>query len=185
MPEITTARLILRPVQLSDAPFIQANFADDDILRVMRPPVPYPVYPADGAVDFIKNVVLPQHARGTHHAFIIRHKQDDVPMGSVGVKQNEHSGWELGFWLAKAFRGEKYMPEAVKGIMRWLFQNTDATQLSVFNAVSNNASSLVQQRAGCTLLGLQPAIPPYHCGDTEEQSWEMTRERFFTLHGTE
>ncbi len=183
MSNITTPRLTLTPVTLADAPFIQANFADDSILRWMRHPVPYPVYPEDGAITFLEKVVFPQREAGTHFPFIIRRAEDATPMGSVGVKLDTDHTWEMGFWLAGQFRGKGYMPEAVIATMRWLFKNTTAEVLEISNAVSNDASAAVQQKTRCDFHGVFPANPPYHCGDTENDVWSMSRQSFIARHG--
>ena len=185
MTEITTPRLILRPVTLQDAPFIQENFAQDDILRYLRPPVPYPVYPPGAAVVFLQNVVLPQAAKGLNHTFLIQRKTDLAPMGCVGLTRDteDSTEWSRGFWLAAAYRGDHVMEEASLAATRWLFTHTSATELEVCNAVTNKASARIKEKHGFLNDGFRTATPPYHNGDTIEQIWLMSRECFFRLHG--
>ena len=52
-PILTTERLMLRPLALSDAPAIQRHFNNWNIIRNLAAVVPWP-YPADGAERFTK-----------------------------------------------------------------------------------------------------------------------------------
>ena len=52
-PTLQTARLVLRPLALSDAPDIQRHFNNWNIIRHLARVVPWP-YPDDGAESFVK-----------------------------------------------------------------------------------------------------------------------------------
>jgi len=61
-PILTTERLTLRPLALSDAPAIQRHFDNWNIIRNLATVVPWP-YPADGAESFVR-LQLDQIAAG-------------------------------------------------------------------------------------------------------------------------
>ena len=62
-PEGRTERLILRPLELADADGIQEQFPHWKVVRYLLNRVPWP-YPPDGALQFCREVALPQMERG-------------------------------------------------------------------------------------------------------------------------
>jgi hypothetical protein len=64
IPELTTPRLILRPLVLADSDAVQRLFPRIEVVRFLASRVPWP-YPADGAFTFLRDVVLPGMERGT------------------------------------------------------------------------------------------------------------------------
>lgn len=73
IPTITTSRLILRPLELSDASAVQDLFPRWEIVRFLAPDVPWP-YPADGALTFIRDIALPAIQQGKEWHWSIRLK---------------------------------------------------------------------------------------------------------------
>jgi len=63
IPVLETRRLILRPLDLADAPAVQRLFPQWEVVRHLNARVPWP-YPPDGAVAHLRDVLLPTMARG-------------------------------------------------------------------------------------------------------------------------
>ena len=68
-----TARLILGPVELADAPQVQVLIPQWEIVKYLLNVVPWP-YPSDGAEAFFRSVVLPGVARGEYWYWSLRLK---------------------------------------------------------------------------------------------------------------
>ena len=62
LPTLQTSRLVLQPLQLSDAPAIQRRFAHWQVVRYLNAVVPWP-YPDDVALSYVRDVSLPAMAR--------------------------------------------------------------------------------------------------------------------------
>ena len=62
-PSLETARLLLRPIELADAPQIQTVFPQWEIVKFLANKVPWP-YPPDGALTFLRHIALPAVERG-------------------------------------------------------------------------------------------------------------------------
>ena len=71
IPEGRTKRLLLRPLEIGDAAQIQELFPHWEIVRYMEKRVPWP-YPADGALQFIRDIALPAVQRGDQWVFALR-----------------------------------------------------------------------------------------------------------------
>ncbi|KAJ6201622.1 acyl-CoA N-acyltransferase [Bipolaris maydis] len=62
-------------------------------------------------------------------AFVVCERSaPDVVIGGLGIKPgsdvNAHTG-EVGYWIAQAHWGKGYMPEALQGFTKWVFENWD------------------------------------------------------------
>ena len=59
IPVLETERLILRPLELADAPAVQKTFPQWEIVKhLSSASIPWP-YPPDGAMTFIRDIALP------------------------------------------------------------------------------------------------------------------------------
>jgi GNAT acetyltransferase-like protein len=61
IPTLQTRRLLLRPLELDDAPQVQALFPHWEIVRFLQKIVPWP-YPPDGAYTWCREFALPAMA---------------------------------------------------------------------------------------------------------------------------
>ncbi|MGB9233918.1 MAG: GNAT family N-acetyltransferase [Terriglobales bacterium] len=109
-PTLETARLWLRPLQLSDADQIQILFPNWDIVRHLAARVPWP-YPPDGAQTYCRDIALPVVERGAEWHWTLWLKQDPAPMiGTITlIRGEEHN---RGFWLGLPWQGRGLMSEA-------------------------------------------------------------------------
>jgi [ribosomal protein S5]-alanine N-acetyltransferase len=110
IPTITTSRLILRPLDLTDVDAVQALFPRWEIVRFLATHVPWP-YPTDGALTFIRDVVLPAMRQGTEWHWSIRPKP--TPEQLIGViSLRDKPDDNRGFWLDSNWHGQGLMTEA-------------------------------------------------------------------------
>ena len=81
-PTLETARLFLRPLELTDAEQIQRLFPQWEIVKYLANKVPWP-YPPDGAHTFMRDIALPAIERGDEWIWTIRLKER--PGSMIGV----------------------------------------------------------------------------------------------------
>ena len=79
--ELETDRLLLRPLQLSDAEQTQPLFAQWEIVKFLNAAVPWP-FPADGAFTYYRDVSLPAIERGDEWYWTLRLKE--APEQKIG-----------------------------------------------------------------------------------------------------
>ena len=80
--ELHTPRLLLRPLQLSDAEQTQLLLPHWEIVKHLNAIVPWP-YPADGAFTFYRDRALPAIERGDEWHWTLRLKES--PEKHIGV----------------------------------------------------------------------------------------------------
>jgi RimJ/RimL family protein N-acetyltransferase len=96
-PELETARLLLRPLALSDAEQAQLLFPQWEIVRYLNSRVPWP-YPPDGALTFYREVALPAVERGEAWHWTLRLKSNPGQMiGNISLMRGglETEIWEI------------------------------------------------------------------------------------------
>jgi RimJ/RimL family protein N-acetyltransferase len=173
IPTFETDRLILRGVQISDAPSYQKNFAHHDVIKFLSANVPWP-YPENGAEFYIKNMVLPQQGK-TRWNWGIFLKSD--PHELVGAVELFHPGIpeNRGFWLSQKLWGKGIMTEAVKPVIDFAFNILNLKSLIFANAIENTGSHRVKEKTGARPIDIRPA--KYADPNlTHAQYWELTKD---------
>jgi ribosomal-protein-alanine N-acetyltransferase len=168
----TTARLELRPLTLDDAPAIQRHFPHWPIVRYLLNNVPWP-YPSDGALQFCREVALPQMERGEawHWTLHLR----TVPADVVGVL-NLVRGPEdnRGFWIGSPWQGHGLITEACVWANDFWFCTLGFPVLRVAKAAANIASRRVSIKQGMRLVGVTEK--DFVSGRLPAEIWELTAE---------
>jgi [ribosomal protein S5]-alanine N-acetyltransferase len=102
-PEHQTARLLLRPVQLSDAAEVQQLFPQWEVVKYLNARVPWP-FPADGVQKYYRDLALPAIERGEEWHWTLRRKvdPDEKIIGAVSLHLN--SEINRGFWITPEWR---------------------------------------------------------------------------------
>jgi RimJ/RimL family protein N-acetyltransferase len=172
--QLQTTRLSLTPVSLDDAPFIQAEFPHWDIVEFMNNRVPWP-YPEDGAVTFLRDVLLPQIARGEGHAWIMRLRDAAAtPIGMINLRIGTDEN--RGFWVARARQRRGYITEAADAVTDYYFNVLDQPELRVAKAVDNAASRAISVRQGMRLISTEAR--DYVSGRHKTEIWTITRNEW-------
>ncbi len=92
-----TERLILKPLELADAPQIQAHFPQWEIVRYFLNHDPWP-YPPDGAQRYVGDIALPQMERGDTWHWSLRLRIAPEPLiGTISLMKSENRN--RSFWM--------------------------------------------------------------------------------------
>lgn len=135
---LTTARLTLRPVTLSDEAQIVPAIGDIAVSCWLAT-VPHPYSSADFRY-FVTEIAVPGET------FVIEDASGVA--GVVGIR-----GGELGYWLAPRAQGAGYATEAARAALQWYFSQTTESMLSGY-FIGNTRSARVLEKLGFTQIGL-------------------------------
>jgi [ribosomal protein S5]-alanine N-acetyltransferase len=176
--ELGTARLHLRGVTMADAPAIQRNFADYEVIRNLADKVPWP-YPPDGARQFMQTV-LPVQGRGRWVWAMFLKSAPSEAVGIVDLRRGDAEN--RGFWLAHRLWGQGLMTEATDAVTDHAFNVLGFEVLVLTNAVGNARSRRIKEKAGATLLRVEPArfVDP---ALTMHEVWELRRTAWAARRG--
>ena len=117
-PQLTTDRLILRPLQLSDATKIQQLAGNIDIANsTISVPHPY----SDG----IAGKWIGKHLAGwlsqSSAIFAITLKTNHQLVGCAGLENIQNGSGQLGYWIGVPYWGNGYCTEAVERLKEFGF----------------------------------------------------------------
>jgi RimJ/RimL family protein N-acetyltransferase len=171
LPTLHTRRLTLTPLELEDAPAIQALFPHWEVVRYLDSRVPWP-YPEDGALTYVRDIALPAMAAGVEWHWMIRMQtHPELSIGSISLY--DQPGNNRGFWLAPQHQGRGYMREACETINRYWFETLLRPVMQVPKAAANHASRKISRREGMRIIETREA--QFVSGPMQVEIWEMTR----------
>jgi len=169
-PTLETPRLLLRPIELADAPQIQALFPQWEIVKYLADKVPWP-YPADGALTFLRDIALPAIERGDEWIWTIRRKEEPgTIIGSINLRKNEDEN--RGFWLVPEWQRCGLMTEACDAVTDYWFEALKFPVLRAPKAIANEGSRRISQRQGMRVVA--SGERDYVSGRLPSEIWEIT-----------
>jgi ribosomal-protein-alanine N-acetyltransferase len=173
-PTLETARLILRPLELSDAEQAQILFPHWEVVRYLRKIVPWP-YPSDGAYTYYRDVVLPGVARGDEWAWTLRLKSNpDQLIGAISLFRSDTDN--RGFWLGLPWHRQGLMTEARNAVTDFWFEVLKFPVLRVPKAIANASSRRISEKQGMRVVGREDR--DYVSGRLPSEIWEITAEEW-------
>jgi RimJ/RimL family protein N-acetyltransferase len=152
-PLLETARLILRPFALADAPDVQRLAGAPEVAdTTLNLPHPYEVRDAE---QWIASQPA-RFASGSNVAYAITRRTDGVLAGAISLMEisARHRRAELGYWLGVPFWNQGYMTEAA-ALIGYGFSALGLHKITAAHFTRNPASGRVMQKIGMTQEGVQ------------------------------
>ena len=147
-PILTTARLVLRPLQIADAALLALYTGDKRIAEGTRS-IPHPLPP--GATEqFITRSVAPDRDEDVWALDGSVSGASQV-MGLLSLKPLDRQQSQIGFWVAPAFWNAGFASEAVRAVIQKNPHKARTLFAEVFQ--DNAASAHVLTNAGFDYLG--------------------------------
>ena len=149
-PRFSTARLLLRPLTVGDAPRVQELVSEGDVARFTAN-IPHP-YPAGGAEAWIGHH-LASGSEGSEQVWAITTAQDGL-VGSMGLRVDApQSRAELGYWIGKPYWGKGYATDAGAALIEYGFLSLNLNRIFAHHMRRNPASGRVLQKLGMRYEG--------------------------------
>jgi len=171
---IETERLVLRPFTVDDAPAMYERWASDPEVTKYLTWLPHPS--ADVTRAYLADLVA-KYDRGDFFDWAIDFKGVGV-IGSIGVVgyREETEAAELGYCMSRAYWGQGIMPEALKGVIAFLFDEVGARRISTKHDIANPKSGRVMAKAGMKYEGTFRGAGYNNRGIIDEVCYGMLRE---------
>ncbi len=147
-PSITTDRMVLRPVRLSDAGLFAMNAGDVRVAESTSS-IPHPLPP--GAAEAF--VARAMNMSAAERIWVMDGSAHGMPevLGVISLKQMDREQSEIGYWVAPAFWNTGYASEAVQALVRANPLKNQAIFAQVFQ--DNPGSARVLTNCGFSYLG--------------------------------
>ena len=174
IPGGETKRLLLRPLELADAPQVQEAFPRWEIVRYLQSRVPWP-YPPDGALFYIREIALPGMERGEAWHWTLRLKsRPERIVGMISLLREGETN--RGFWLSAERQRQGLMSEACEWVNDFWFGALGFRVMRVSKAAANMASRRISEKQGMRKVGETES--DYVCGRLMSEIWEITAEEW-------
>lgn len=151
IPTIETARLILRPLSISDGDRIRKLASNNLIYKTtLNVPKKY----NKGMAEKWIATHLTQYLNEEGVVFGIVHKKENVLIGVIGLGITKaHSRAEIGYWIGVNYWGQKFCTEAAKEIVKYGFEELKLHKITGNHFETNPASGKVMQNIGMKKVG--------------------------------
>jgi RimJ/RimL family protein N-acetyltransferase len=158
---IETERLMLRPLAVTDAPFILELLNSPGWLESIGD---RGIRTADAAKQYIKNGPVKSYAENGFGLMCVEQKALGKPIGMCGlIKRAGLDHPDIGFALLPSFEGQGYATEAAAMVMAGAMENASIRCVLAITSKNNKASIHVLSK-----LGMEPAGFITLPGDKEE-----------------
>jgi len=145
---LETERLILRPLDESDAREIFAMRSDADVMRFIREPQKN----IGESIDWI-NLVSSRWADEKTGFCAVIERRGKKFVGWCGVWRLEETGeTEIGYAVAKKFWGKGFAAEAARRFLEYAFAELDAERVVAVARPENAASIRVMEKIGMSFV---------------------------------
>jgi RimJ/RimL family protein N-acetyltransferase len=156
---LTTARLLLRPLQPSDVDAVLAACQDPEIPRWTSVPSPYT---REHAADFVERISPEGWRDDTLYNFGVFTRESGALVSSMGLVRLAQLSAperqaELGYWTVKEQRGRGYTAEAGRAVCDWAFSALGVERMEWYAEAGNVGSRAVALRIGFVLEGTMRA----------------------------
>lgn len=151
MPILETERLLLRRLELTDAPLVY-DYMQEREIAANTLLIPYP-YPAGAAEEWI-NRTHQSCDEGEGYNFGLVLKAEERLIGAIGLGlRTDHRRAEMGYWLGKPYWGQGFMPEAARRLIAFAFEVLGLNRIHASAFTRNPASARVLEKCGMTYEG--------------------------------
>lgn len=154
---LQTPRLILRPWQESDAESLYQYASAPEV----GPPAGWPPHTSvENSLAIIRSVLsAPQ-------TYAVVDKTTGIAVGSIGLMIGKASGIgipdteaEIGYWIGVPYWGQGLIPEAVKELIRYAFEDLHLEKLWCGYFDGNIKSKRVQEKCGFVYHTTRENVP--------------------------
>jgi RimJ/RimL family protein N-acetyltransferase len=146
VPELSTPRLVLRPITLADAPALAGIYADPEVVRFLTP------LDAAGTEAQVAMFVAEWQERG-YGIMAVLDRETGRFLGRSGLHYwPRFDEIEAGWVLHRDTWGNGYATEAGAATLRWAFEDLGLDLVTAIVARANAASIAVTRRLGMSPL---------------------------------
>ena len=173
---IRTARLLLRPLEMSDAPYVQRLAGDKEVASTTKG-IEHPY--EDGMAERWITSCHRESESGNlvHFAITLVHNNAFIGAATLHVDQDGQSA-ELSYWIGKPFWNQGYASEAAKAMVLHGFTELTLDRIYAAHFARNPASGRVLVNAGMLYEGSQLG-PTIKWGNMEQlELYGVSREQF-------
>ncbi len=155
---MSTARLLLRPFTLADAPAAHAIYSDPEVMRYVGNG---PVTSLAATERMLRDYVAHQERRGFSFWAVVE-RSSGALIGDAGLYSEREDEVELGYTLARSAWGHGYATEAARAWLDAAFAVHGLARVVALAEPANPASGRVLEKVGMERTGSRIAYGREH-----------------------
>lgn len=153
MPELETARLLLRAMRVKDTEDMYAYAKNPEVTQ-------YLLWSPHKSPDYTRSYLeylAGRYRLGQHYEWAMVSKADGHMIGTCGFSKIEclHNAAEIGYVLNPAYRGQRLVVEAAERVLRFGFDVLGLHRVEARYMVGNDASRRVMEKLGMRFEGVR------------------------------
>ena len=148
-----TDRLILRKYVIEDAEDMYNNWASDpEVTKFLT----WPTHPSVDITRMLLQDWIPKYEDGGYFNWVIELKENGRAIGNISVVRlkEEIEAAEIGYCMSRAYWGQGIMPEALRAVMDFLFDEVGLNRVAAYHDANNPKSGRVMDKAGMKFEGV-------------------------------
>lgn len=149
---INTERITLRLVETSDSHAMFNNWANDcEVTKFLT-------WKPHETLESVENIIklwIKDYEKDSTYHWGIELKEVGELIGSIGIVtlDEDSKSCEIGYCIGKKYWGQGIVTEALKGIIDYLFNETDINKIAACHDTNNPASGKVMMKSGMKFEG--------------------------------
>lgn len=179
--EFQTERLIIRPWKITDAESLYEYAKNPNVGPIAGWPIHTSV---EDSRDIIKNVL------SAPETYAVCLKEDNRAIGSIGLispmqlhTKATDTEIEIGYWIGVPFWGNGYIPEAVRRLQKYAFEELGCTAIWCGYYDGNEKSKRCQEKCGFIYHHTEENKPCMLMGDVRTEHFTyLTKKQWFVNH---
>ena len=174
---LETERLILRPFRPEDAQAMYDNWASDpEVTKFLS----WPTYKSIDDAHTILKIWVESYENPEFYQWAIVLKELGQPIGSVSVvnQDNRVDMAEIGYCIGRTWWGNGIMPEAMRAVMAYLFDQVGMQRIEAGHDPENSASGAVIRKCGLKYEGTLRRRIRSNRGITDVAWYSMLKEEY-------
>ncbi|MCI9370983.1 MAG: GNAT family N-acetyltransferase [Lachnospiraceae bacterium] len=172
---LETDRLILRQFRHEDAENMFKNWASDsEVTKFLT----WPPHPNVNATKAVLNSWIDRYSELSVYNWGLEWKETGEVMGSISVVKLDEAieAADIGYCMGKAWWGRGIMPEALRAVIAYLFNEVGLNRIAACHDVNNPKSGRVMQKAGMKQEAVLRAAGINNLGVCDEVWYSILKE---------
>jgi len=174
---LETDRLILRPFTMADAEPMYHNWASDpEVTKFLT----WPTHSSTQVSEKVLESWCAQNEDLENYQWAIVIKEINEPIGGITVVKlnNDIASADIGYCMGQKWWGQEIMPEALKALIDFLFNEVGLNRIAACHDVNNAKSGRVMQKAGMTYEATWRAAGRNNLGLVDEAWYSILKDEY-------
>ena len=171
---IETSRLLLRRFKMEDAEAMYNNWASDPLVTKY---LTWLTHENISVTRMLLDEWIKKYEDGDYFNWAIEYKKTGQVIGNISVVRldKDIKACEMGYCMCRTYWGQGIMPEALKTVIDFLFDEVKMNRIAAGHDANNPKSGRVMEKTGMKKEGILRQAGKNNCGVCDEVWYAMVK----------